>query len=710
MTIKRRLLLILTPVILFVVIALVFFAQNKISELSIQNADETALLSLKDKAPVVFKILNDAVTDTATLGETLLTVQASGKADRELMGLLLKEFLEKNLAYQGVWVVWEPQAFDNRDSEFVGHPYSGEDGSLAMYWYQGTTGKVEVTGVNVRNETFYTIPKQTRTLTLIEPYIDPAAQPPVLMTTVTLPLIRDNKVLGVFGIDIALDKLSGLIETIRPYDVGYAMLFTSEGHVVASPKRDHVGKTLQDIVPALQKKLQEVLRFGKPVRESLMLDAADWRVVMEPVVLLPGAPAWALTAFIPEKAALAEASSALQTFLCIGLVGIAAIVGIIILGANMVGGPLGRLSAYATAVSLGDYSAQLDQSKFKDEIAVLGSAVTRMVQDLVKKIDEAVSISKQASQKSEEAAHAMELAHQAQGRAESARREGMLQAAAQLESVVQVLSSASHELAAQISQSERGATEQAARATKTFASMDAMSTTVATVAQNAGSTADAAALTRQKAEAGATVVREVVTGIEQVQRDSLTLKADMSQLSGHAQAISQIMSVISDIADQTNLLALNAAIEAARAGEAGRGFAVVADEVRKLAEKTMASTTQVGGAIKAIQDSATQSSRQVDATVQNIETTTALATRSGEALEEIVRLVDAAAGQMRFIATSSEKQSAASEEINRSLEQVNTIADETVRTMNAASRAVTELTTQSKVLSGLIRDMKQQNA
>lgn len=710
MTIKRRLLLILTPVILFVVIALVFFAQNKISELSIQNADETALLSLKDKAPVVFKILNDAVTDTATLGETLLTVQASGKADRELMGLLLKEFLEKNLAYQGVWVVWEPQAFDNRDSEFVGHPYSGEDGSLAMYWYQGTTGKVEVTGVNVRNETFYTIPKQTRTLTLIEPYIDPAAQPPVLMTTVTLPLIRDNKVLGVFGIDIALDKLSGLIETIRPYDVGYAMLFTSEGHVVASPKRDHVGKTLQDIVPALQKKLQEVLRFGKPVRESLMLDDADWRVVMEPVVLLPGAPAWALTAFIPEKAALAEASSALQTFLCIGLVGIAAIVGIIILGANMVGGPLGRLSAYATAVSLGDYSAQLDQSKFKDEIAVLGSAVTRMVQDLVKKIDEAVSISKQASQKSEEAAHAMELAHQAQGRAESARREGMLQAAAQLESVVQVLSSASHELAAQISQSERGATEQAARATKTFASMDAMSTTVATVAQNAGSTADAAALTRQKAEAGATVVREVVTGIEQVQRDSLTLKADMSQLSGHAQAISQIMSVISDIADQTNLLALNAAIEAARAGEAGRGFAVVADEVRKLAEKTMASTTQVGGAIKAIQDSATQSSRQVDATVQNIETTTALATRSGEALEEIVRLVDAAAGQMRFIATSSEKQSAASEEINRSLEQVNTIADETVRTMNAASRAVTELTTQSKVLSGLIRDMKQQNA
>lgn len=709
MTIKRRLLLTLTPVILFVFVTLAVFAQNKISELSMLNADETALLILRDKAPVVFKILTTAVTDTATFGEALLTVQASGKADRELMGLMLKELLAKNLEYQGVWVVWEPQAFDGRDSEFVGHPYSGEDGSLAMYWYQGASGKVEVTGVNVRNETFYTIPKQARSLTLIEPYVDPAAQPPVLMTTVTLPLIRDNKVLGVFGIDIALDKLSGLIESIRPFNAGYAMLFTNEGHVVASPKREHVGKNIQDVVPALQKKLQNVLQSGKPVEESLTLDTVDWRVVMEPIVLLPGAPAWVLAAFTQEDVAFAEASGALRTFLYIGLVGIAAIVGIIILAANMVGAPLGRLSAYASAVSLGDYSAQLDQHNFKDETAVLGNAITRMVQDLVKRIDEAVNISRQASQKSEEAAQAMELAHQAQTRAESARREGMLQAAAQLENIVQVLSSASHELATQISQSERGATEQAARATKTFASMDAMSSTVASVAQNAGSTADAAALTRQKAEAGATIVRDVVTGIEQVQRDSLTLKADMSQLSGHAQAISQIMSVISDIADQTNLLALNAAIEAARAGDAGRGFAVVADEVRKLAEKTMTSTTQVGGAIKAIQDSATQSSRQVDATVQNIETTTALATRSGEALEEIVRLVDVAADQMRFIATASEKQSSASEEINRSLEQVNTIADETVRTMNAASRTVIELTTQSRMLSGLIHDMKQQN-
>ncbi len=312
----------------------------------------------------------------------------------------------------------------------------------------------------------------------------------------------------------------------------------------------------------------------------------------------------------------------------------------------------------------------------------------------------------QSAQAESERAHEAMRQADAASKDAQAKRDGMLKAADRLEEVANIVSSASTELAAQIEQSDRGAAEQAARVAETATAMNEMNSTVVEVARNAGSAAEMSAATREKAEQGAAVVGEAVNGIRQVQEVSLALKDDMAKLSENAQAISQIMAVISDIADQTNLLALNAAIEAARAGEAGRGFAVVADEVRNLAEKTMASTTDVGNAIKAIQDSAAKSMSQMDNAVTLVERATELATHSGEALGEIVHMVDSTADQVRGIATASEQQSASSEEINHSIEQVNSISSETAQAMREAAKAVSDLASQAQVLSGLIEEMK----
>ena len=137
------------------------------------------------------------------------------------------------------------------------------------------------------------------------------------------------------------------------------------------------------------------------------------------------------------------------------------------------------------------------------------------------------------------------------------------------------------------------------------------------------------------------------------------------------------MGVISDIADQTNLLALNAAIEAARAGDAGRGFAVVADEVRKLAEKTAHATTEVRTAISGIQGGTNTAAAQMDAAADRVAAAVVLAQRSGEALSEIVDMVELAGDQVRSIATAAEQQSATSEEINRAVSSISVIASET---------------------------------
>ncbi|MCM0754624.1 methyl-accepting chemotaxis protein, partial [Desulfovibrio aminophilus] len=173
-----------------------------------------------------------------------------------------------------------------------------------------------------------------------------------------------------------------------------------------------------------------------------------------------------------------------------------------------------------------------------------------------------------------------------------------------------------------------------------------------------------------------------------------------------AEGIGQIMNVIADIADQTNLLALNAAIEAARAGEAGRGFAVVADEVRKLAEKTMSATNEVGSYIQAVQESARKNIRNTEATAQAITASTETAGKSGAALREIVDMVENTADQVRGIATASEEQSSASEEISRTTEDINRIASETAEAMTQSAQAVSDLARLAQDLKSIITDMQ----
>ena len=361
----------------------------------------------------------------------------------------------------------------------------------------------------------------------------------------------------------------------------------------------------------------------------------------------------------------------------------------------------GELNAIARRVVDGDYNID-DGGK---KMGVYG-AIVEMVNALKRNIENSQRESENAKEQSARAREAMEQAEAASKEAQS-KTEAMLVAADKLEAVGNVVSSASTQLSAQIEQSDRGAAESAQRLSEAATAMNEMNATVQEVARNAGSASAASAETREKAEAGAQVVEKAVRSIDQVHQMSLELKDDMTQLNEHAQDITRIMGVISDIADQTNLLALNAAIEAARAGEAGRGFAVVADEVRKLAEKTMASTNDVGNAIKAIQESTAKSMTGVDNAVERIGEATELANQSGQALQEIVATVEATGDQVNAIATASEEQSAASEEINQSIVQVNDMSRQTAEAMGEAAKAVSDLAAQAQGLTALIQELKQ---
>ena len=261
----------------------------------------------------------------------------------------------------------------------------------------------------------------------------------------------------------------------------------------------------------------------------------------------------------------------------------------------------GYLSEVASTIAGGDLNVQFRAQQKPGGVYLV---MQDMVKTMKAKIAEAEQKTAEAAEQARLAGIATDEANEAKARAERAKAEGMMQAAHQLEKVVEVISSASEELSAQVEQSSRGTEVQSQRVAETATAMEEMNATVLEVAKNASQAADSSHNARAKAMEGAKVVAHAVESITAVQAKSVILKDDMAVLGKQAEGIGQIINVINDIADQTNLLALNAAIEAARAGDAGRGFAVVADEVRKLAEKTMTATKEVGEAISGIQSGA----------------------------------------------------------------------------------------------------------
>ena len=524
-------------------------------------------------------------------------------------------------------------------------------------------------------------------------------------TILSAPVMNGTKALGVIYATLDLKSLSAeTTDSIKIGKTGACFVYDGSGLLLMHPNKDYIGD-----------------EDGKLDWVRQILAQGSGRLVYgwggkEKVAYFRSIPAmnWFVLVSVERAEVLAPAKALLRSNSLISG-GIALLVGLIIfLVARSIAGALREGAHFVGRVAEGHFEIDetqrrsLEKSAARtDEIGALARGVGAMVENLKQLFADSEQKTREAHAATEEARQAMREAEEARKAAEGARREGMLSAAGQLEEVAAVLSSASTQLSAQIEQSDRGAAESATRLSEAATAMNEMNATVQEVARNAGSASSASAETKEKAEAGAQVVEKAVRSIEDVHQMSLALKGDMAQLNEHARDISRIMAVISDIADQTNLLALNAAIEAARAGEAGRGFAVVADEVRKLAEKTMASTNDVGNAITAIQESTAKSMTGVDNAVERIGEANELASRSGAALEEIVATVVATGDQVNAIATASEEQSAASEEINQSIVQVNGMSRQTAGAMAEASKAVSDLAAQAQRLNELIIRMKE---
>lgn len=292
--------------------------------------------------------------------------------------------------------------------------------------------------------------------------------------------------------------------------------------------------------------------------------------------------------------------------------------------------PLAKLTEKVNGIAKGDLTITIE-SKGKDEIASLSNSMNSMVNALNEMI------------------------------------RGILNGSNRVVSSVGVLSDKAQK-------TDSGAKSQSSQAHQIAAAAEEMSQTITDIARNASVASETSAEAMNIASQGKDVADGAVQTVNNVYTSSLELATMVEKLNGRVGEIGDIITVIKDIADQTNLLALNAAIEAARAGEQGRGFAVVADEVRKLAEKTIKATDEISGKISAVQSESEQTVKSMEHSSAEVTKATDYIRQVGDSLTGIVEAVERVRDQITQIATAVDEQSAASEEVARNIEKTSTIA------------------------------------
>lgn len=613
--------------------------QQLIREIAGHHADE------------VESLLGDKLAVTATLSQALAGMVNGHAPSRAMLDEALLRVMQDNKNLKGLWALFEPNALDGKDAVFAHTPHHDRTGRYVPNLVRGEDGKV-IFDISYDPDAeimeydqdgigdYYQRPKKTGKAVITEPYMYKAAGRKMLMSSLISP-VKDaqGRFIGAVGVDLPLSDIQAQIASAKmPYS-SVINVFSEEGGYVAGTQSEKQGG---------QAKLSEAAKRAIRNGQVFFYETEDrWMHILSPIHIGASEAEWSVMVSVSKDEVLAPAFALLKQAAYVGLLCILLLLAVLFLVLRKQLAPLRQLAVAMSGLGqgAGDLTQRM-QVVNRDEVGQSAEAFNAFVGQL----------------------HAMFcniLAH----------AETLGQNVEQLGKVsTQVVQSTESQMAA---------------AGMAAAAIEQITTSISHIADGASSVEKIAGQTVKLTRDSIGIMALSSHGTERVAEAGTILDQHLGTLNGRSIQISSVVSVIRDVAEQTNLLALNAAIEAARAGEQGRGFAVVADEVRKLAERTELATGEIAGMILAVQQDIQSAVNQMVVMLNQVKESAVLMHQARQAVEAVYVNNDVLISKVHEIAHATAEQSSACAEVARSAESIAVMAEENDRaTQNGAAVVV----------------------
>jgi len=665
------------------------FVKNSTQRLIITEVERSVSAQIEHNVTKLEKKIDSGFVTARTIASAFATLKSNHQNTsgdlRDQFNLMLRDNLVNNADFLGISSGWEAGGLDSYDANFRNQHGYDSTGRFIPYWSRTASGDIVLEPLldyenqtadesGVRIGEYYLCSRDTMQECIIDPYSYNVAGVDTLITSLMVPIIIDDQFHGVTGIDISLKFLQQLSVNMSEslYD-GHSevVIVSSNGTIAAHSKGKHVGGNLRQLFPNSWQKHQEQLTANNSIVDAK--GNGNNIEAYSPIHFGRATTPWSIIVIIPKAIVLAKtlaleqsmSDSAAENQLWQIVVGVVvaciALASVWVLSGGIVR-PIRNAVAVLNQAASGDLTPRL-LIHTTDETGELARACN-MLLDKTQPLIKAV-----------------------------------------IDSSQQIATSAEHSSII-ANQTRIGVVKQQQETDTLATAADAMASTSQSVSQIAKDAANATKEAATQAHNGKDIISQTSSSIDRLSNEIQQAAKVIVQLDRDSQNIHGILDVIKGIAEQTNLLALNAAIEAARAGEQGRGFAVVADEVRTLAQRTQQATGEIQTMTEQIQLGTTSAVNSMELSQDSALSSIEQANNAGTALQNILAAVNNISSLNVEVASAAVQQNSVAEEFSRSLDTISVVAEGTASgSQESAESSVTMINLSSK-LNQLILQFK----